>query len=82
MINTRYVLKVDLNDNWAEIKISIVAPKLLIEKYGFDQNRCQFGNFTNVPTTGCMKLKHKCDICVFYKWMEGIKHITHNLCTL
>ena len=57
MVNTRYVIKVDLNDSWAEIKISIVAHKLLIEKYDFDQNRCQFGNFANVPTTGCMKLK-------------------------
>ena len=37
MINTRYVLRVDLNDNWAEIKIKIVAHKLLIEKYDFDQ---------------------------------------------
>ena len=36
MINTRYLLKVDLNDNWAEIEISIVAHKFLIEKYGFD----------------------------------------------
>ena len=35
MINTRYVLKVDLNDNWVEIEILIVAHKLLIEKYGF-----------------------------------------------
>ena len=82
MINTRCVLRVYLNDNWVEIKILTVAHKLLIEKYDFDQNRCQFGNFANVPTTGCMKLKHKCDICVFYKWMEEINHIIHNLCTL
>ena len=61
------LLKVDLNDSWAEIKISIVAHKLLIEKYNLNQIRCQFGNFANVPTTGCMKLKNKCDICVFYK---------------
>ena len=51
------LLRVDLNDSWVEIEILIVAHKLLIEKYDFDQNRCQFGNFANVPTTGCMKLK-------------------------
>ena len=46
------LLKVDLNESWAEIKILIVAHKLLIEKYEFDQNRCRFGNFANVPITG------------------------------
>ena len=46
------LLKVGLNESWAEIKILIVAHKLLIGKYDFDQNRCRFGNFTNVPTTG------------------------------
>ena len=30
------LLKVDLNDSWAEISISIVARKLLIKKYEFD----------------------------------------------
>ena len=76
------LLKVDLNDSWTEIKILIVAHRLLIEKYDFDRNRWQFGNFTNVPTTGCMHLKNKCNICIFYKWMEEIRHVIHNLCTL
>ena len=40
VVNTRYVIKVDWNDSWAEIEISIVAHKLLIEKYDFDKNRC------------------------------------------
>ena len=31
------LLKVDLNDSWAEIKILIVACKLPVEKYDFDQ---------------------------------------------
>ena len=44
--------KIDLIDSWAEIKISIVARNLPIEKYNFDQNKCHFGNFPNVPTTG------------------------------
>ena len=30
------LLKVDLNESWAEIEILIVACKLLIEKYEFD----------------------------------------------
>ena len=59
MVNTRYVIKVDLNDSWAEIKILIMAHKLPIEKYVFDKIRCCFGNFANVPTTGCIKLKLK-----------------------
>ena len=46
------LLKIDLIDSWAEIKISIVAHNLPIEKYNFDQNKCQFGNFPNVPPTG------------------------------
>ena len=46
------LLKVVLIESWVEIEMSIVAHKLLIEKYDFDQNRCQFGNFANVPTTG------------------------------
>ena len=45
-------LKIDLIDSWAEIEILIVAHNLPIEKYTFDQNKCQFGNFPNVPTTG------------------------------
>ena len=76
------LLKVDLNDSWAKIEISIVACKLPNEKYDFDWNRCQFGNFANVPTTGWCETENQCDICVFYQWMKGIKHIIHNLCTL
>ena len=49
------LLKIDLIDSWAEIKILIVAHNLPIEKYNFDQNKCQFGNFPNVPTTGWYK---------------------------
>ena len=36
-INTRYVIRVDLNDNQAEMEISIMARKLPIEKYVFDK---------------------------------------------
>ena len=36
-INTRYVIRVDLNDDWAEMEISIMAHKLPIEKYVFDK---------------------------------------------
>ena len=32
MVNTRYVIKVDLNDSWAEIKNSIMAHELPIKK--------------------------------------------------
>ena len=46
------LLTVDLNESWAEIEISIVACKLLIEKYEFYLNMCRFGNFANVPITG------------------------------
>ena len=46
------LLKIDLIDSWAGIKILIVARNLPIEKWNFDQNKCQFGNFPNVPTTG------------------------------
>ena len=31
--NTRYVIRVDLNDDWAGVEISIMARKLPIEKY-------------------------------------------------
>ena len=34
--NTRYVIRVDLNDDWAGMEISIMAHKLPIEKYVFD----------------------------------------------
>ena len=34
--NTRYVIRVDLNDNWVGMDISIMAHKLPIEKYVFD----------------------------------------------
>ena len=44
--------KIDLIDNWVEIELLIVARNLPTEKYNFDQNRCRFGNFPNVPTTG------------------------------
>ena len=58
--NTRYVIKVDLNDDRVGMEISIMAHKLPIEKYVFlITNRCHFGNFANVPTTGCIKLKIK-----------------------
>ena len=36
MVNIKYVIKVDLSKSWVEIKISIVAHNLLIEKYEFD----------------------------------------------
>ena len=71
-INTRYVVKVDLNDSWVEIKISIMAHKLPIEKYVFDTMRCCFGNFANVPTPGCIKLKLKVTYVYLYEWMEGV----------
>ena len=35
IVNTRYVITVDLNDSWVEIEISIMARKLPIEKYVF-----------------------------------------------
>ena len=35
-INTRYDIRLDLDDDWAEMEISIMAYKLLIEKYVFD----------------------------------------------
>ena len=35
-------------------------------------------NFPNVPTTGWYETENKCDICVFYQQMKGIKHIIHN----
>ena len=34
--NTRYVIRVDLNDDWVGMEISIMAHKLPIEKYVFD----------------------------------------------
>ena len=34
--NTRYVIRVDLNDDQAGMDISIMAHKLPIEKYVFD----------------------------------------------
>ena len=58
------LLKIDLIDSWAEIEISIVARNLPIEKYNFDRNRCQFGNFPNVPTTGWYGTENKCEINV------------------
>ena len=61
---------------------SIMAHNLPIEKYVSEKNRCCFGNFANVPTTGCIKLKMKVTYVYFYEWMEGMKHIIHNLCTL
>ena len=36
-INTRYVIRVDLNDDWVEMEISIMAHKLPIEKHVFDK---------------------------------------------
>ena len=67
MANIYYVPKIDLIDSWEEIEILIVAHNLPIEKYNFDQNRCQFGNFPNVPTTGWYETENKCDICAFYQ---------------
>ena len=61
------LLKIDLIDSQVEIKISIVAHNLPIEKYNFDRNRCRFGNFPNVPTTGWYETENKCDICAFYQ---------------
>ena len=46
------LLKIDLIDSWAEIEISIVAHNLPTDEQSFDQNKCQFGNFPNVTTTG------------------------------
>ena len=57
--NTKYVIRVDFNDDQAEMEISIMAHKLPIEKCVLITNRCHFGNFTNVLTTGCIKLKMK-----------------------
>ena len=34
--NTKYVIRVDFNDDQAEMEISILARKLPIEKYAFD----------------------------------------------
>ena len=34
--NTRYVIRVDLNDDWVGMEISIMARKLPIEKYVFN----------------------------------------------
>ena len=34
--NTRYVIRVDLNDDQVEMEISVMARKLPIEKYVFD----------------------------------------------
>ena len=61
------LLKIDLIDSWAEIEILIVAHNLPIEKWNFDQNKCRFGNFPNVPTTGWYGTENKCDICAFYQ---------------
>ena len=36
-INTRYVIRVDLSDDQAEMEISIMAHKFPIEKYVFDK---------------------------------------------
>ena len=58
---------IDLIDSWVEIEISIVAHNLPKEKYNFEQNRCQIGNFTNVPATGWYETENKCDICAFYQ---------------
>ena len=56
--NYIYVIRVDLNDDRAGMEISIIAHKLPIEKVCIlIRNRCHFGNFANVPTTGCIKLK-------------------------
>ena len=71
-------LIIDLIYSWVELKILIVAINLPIEKYDFDQSRCQFGNFPNVPTTGRYETENKCDICAFYQWIKGIEHILHN----
>ena len=35
-INTRYVIRVDLNDDWVGMELSIMAHKLPIEKYVFN----------------------------------------------
>ena len=67
--NTKYVIRVDFYDNWVEMEISIMAHKLPIEKYVFDNKWCHFGNFTNVSTTGCIKLKMR----VTYDCMEGVE---------
>ena len=48
-----------------------MALNLPSEKLNFDHNKCQFGNFTNVPTTGCIKLKMKVTYVYLYEWMEG-----------
>ena len=66
-------LKIDLIDSWAEIKISIVAHNLPIEKWNFDQNKCQFGHFPNVPTAGWYGTENRCDICAFYQGTKVIK---------
>ena len=60
------LLKIDLIDSWAEIKISIVAHNLPIEKYNFDQTSAILEiSPMYLPLAG-MKLKNminKCDIC-------------------
>ena len=55
--NTRYVIRVDLNDDWVGMEISIMARNCQLKSMFLITNRCRFGNFTNVPTTGCIKLK-------------------------
>ena len=57
--NTRYVIRVDLNDDRAGMEISIMAHNCQLKSMFLITNRCHFGNFTNVPTTGCIKLKMK-----------------------
>ena len=57
--NTRYVIRVDLNDDQGEWKFPLWPINCQLKSMFLITNRCHFGNFTNVPTTGCIKLKMK-----------------------
>ena len=66
--NTKHVIRAAFNDGKWEFPLWPI--NLPIEKYVFLMtNRCRFGNFANVPTTGCIKLKMR----VAYDCMEGFE---------
>ena len=67
--NTKYIIRVGFNDDWAEWKFPLWPINYQLKNMFLITNRCRFGNFANVPTTGCIKLKMR----VTYDCMEGVK---------
>ena len=62
--STRYVTRVDLNNDWAGMEISIMAHKLPIEKYVFDNKEVPFWKFHQCTYHWLYKTENESDICV------------------